>query len=84
MKQYIIKDDIIEYKKDTAEVSARIIGETKDGIKEKWASYAQKFSFKKGLKIFDNKGEDSATSEVYRLYKQNCFGPILVKDLTTS
>ena len=54
MKQYIIKDDIIEYKKDTAEVSARIIGETKDGIKEKWASYAQKLSLKKGLKIFEN------------------------------
>ena len=35
MEQSNIKDDIIEYKKDTAEVSARIIGYTKDGIKGK-------------------------------------------------
>ena len=32
---YIIQDDIIEYKKETLEVASRIIGETKDGIKEK-------------------------------------------------
>ena len=35
MAQSIIQDDIIEYKKQTAEVAARIIGEIKDGIKEK-------------------------------------------------
>ena len=45
MAQPIIQDDIIEYKKETAEVAAIIIGEIKYGIKEKGASYAQQFSF---------------------------------------
>ena len=64
MVQSIIRDDIIEYEKDTSEVDARIIGLIKDCIKEKGSSSAQQLSFKKGLKIFENKGEEAVTAEV--------------------
>ena len=44
--QSIIRYAIIEYEKETENFSARIIGEIKDGIKEKGASYAQQFLLK--------------------------------------
>ena len=49
MWQYIIKDDIIEYKKETSEVAARIIGETKDGIIEKMSKLCTTILIKKGI-----------------------------------
>ena len=71
LAQSIIQDDKIEYEKDTEEVAAIVIAEIKDGIKEKIESYAQQFSLKTGLKIFENKGEEVATSEFDQLYKEN-------------
>ena len=52
MAWYIIQDIVIEYEKETSKVAASIIGEIKDGIKEKGASYSHQLSLKNGLKIF--------------------------------
>ena len=38
--------------------------------------------FKKGLDIFENKGEEAATAEIDQLYKQNIFETVLVNDIT--
>ena len=82
MAKSIIQDDIIEYEKETAEVAAIIIGEIRDGIKERVTSYAQQFSLKMVLKIFENIGEEAVTAEFNQLCNQKFFEPILFKDLS--
>ena len=45
-------------------------------------NFAQQFMFKRGLKIFKERGEAAAIKEIDQLVRRNCFTPISVKSLT--
>ena len=50
--------------------------------KEYAQQYAQQYSFEKGLKIFEERGEEAAMAELDQLHRRVCFTPISMKDLT--
>ena len=50
--------------------------------KEFAQQYAQQYSFEKGLKMFKERGEEAAMTELDQLHRRVCFTPILVKELT--
>lgn len=45
-------------------------------------SFAQQHMLQKGLKVFGKKGRQESAKELNQLHRQNCFTPMLVKDLT--
>ena len=44
--------------------------------------HAQQYVFEKGLKIFGEKGEEAAKTELDQLHRRLCFAPISVAELT--
>ena len=46
------------------------------------ASFAQQFLLHKGLQVFGEHGHETATKEMDKLHRRNCFTLISVKDMT--
>ena len=46
------------------------------------ASYLQQYILQKGLKVFQEAGEEAATKEMDQLHKRNCFTPVSIKEMT--
>ena len=72
----------MEYGQSAAQMAAKFMVETHGHVIIAGASYAQQYSFKKGLQKFGKKGSDAVTKELDQLHKRNCFVPVDVSKLT--
>ena len=75
--------ETVEYKTgDTASLIAHAMIQIMQKGTSEGYNFAQQFMFKRGLKIFKERGEAAAIKEIDQLVRRNCFTPISVKSLT--
>lgn len=63
-------------------VAARFIDEIKAKVNQQGASFAQQYVLHKGLKRFEEKGNQGARKEADQLHRSNCVRPVDVASLT--
>ena len=71
----------MEYSDQTVKLIVRVIGGLINNTK-KGARLAQRYFLHKRLKKFGREGCDALTKEMDQIYRQTCFDPIYIKELT--
>ena len=72
----------IEYSHKQGLLIARFMNDFQERVTIAGYSYAQQFLLKKGLKVFEDRGNQALRKELDQLYRWDCFTPVSIGDMT--
>ena len=80
--QAVDKKNNVKYAQDQAVVIAQVMVDIRESVTAHGSSFAQRYSYKKGVKALGEAAKIGAYNETDQMYKRNAFEPIHVKDMS--
>ena len=80
--QAVDKKNNVKYAQDQAVVIAQVMVDIRESVTAHGSSFAQRYSYKKGVKALGEAAKIGAYNEADQMHKRNAFEPIHVKDMS--